>query len=175
MPESKPDALLTVARVVIVIVQVLIVVAMVGIGIALAAMAIAHGRVAAELARQGVPSSAYWGIVVAMLLGGGMLALWERFVALLRRIVDSVDAGDPFAPDNAVRLARMGWMALGVFALSIPLGILSAWIESVTEAGSLDIDFDGGGSGIVLAITLFILARVFRHGTALREDLEGTV
>jgi hypothetical protein len=175
MPESRADALLTVARVVIVIVQVLIVVAMVGIGIALAAMVFAHGQVAAELTKQGVPSSAYWGIIVALLLGSGMLALWERFVVFLRRIVDSVGAGDPFAPENAVRLARMGWMALGVFALSIPLGILSAWIESVTEAGSLDIDFDGGGSGIVLALTLFILARVFRQGAAMREDLEGTV
>lgn len=33
--------------------------------------------------------------------------------------------------------------------------------------------FDLGG--IILAITLFILARVFRQGAAMRNDLEGTV
>lgn len=175
MAQSRTDALLTIARVVIIIVQVLIIVALVGIGVALAAMVFAHGEVAAELAKEGAPPSAYWAVIGALLLGGTMLALWERFVVYLRRIVDSVGAGDPFVPDNAVRLARMGWMALGVFALSIPLGALSAWIESVTETGSLDIDFDGGGSGLVLAITLFILARVFRQGAAMREDLEGTV
>ena len=29
--------------------------------------------------------------------------------------------------------------------------------------------------GILLVLILFILARVFRHGAAMREDLEGTV
>jgi hypothetical protein len=40
-----------------------------------------------------------------------------------------------------------------------------------------DADFDFGVSlgGLLLALTLFILARVFRQGAAMREDLEGTV
>jgi hypothetical protein len=29
--------------------------------------------------------------------------------------------------------------------------------------------------GIILVLTLFVLARVFKHGAAMREDLEGTV
>jgi hypothetical protein len=29
--------------------------------------------------------------------------------------------------------------------------------------------------GLVVGLVLFILARVFRHGAAMREDLEGTV
>lgn len=30
-------------------------------------------------------------------------------------------------------------------------------------------------SSLFLSLTLFILARVFRHGAAMRDDLEGTV
>jgi Fe-S cluster assembly ATPase SufC len=47
----------------------------------------------------------------------------------------------------------------------------------VTE-GSVTFHGQVGGldmTGILLVIILFILARVFRHGAAMREDLEGTV
>ena len=37
----------------------------------------------------------------------------------------------------------------------------------------MEASFDFGG--LILILTLFILARVFRHGAAMREDLEGTV
>ena len=30
-------------------------------------------------------------------------------------------------------------------------------------------------TGFLIVLVLFILARVFRHGAAMREDLEGTV
>jgi hypothetical protein len=175
MPQPASDPLLTAARVIIVIAQVVIIVALAGLCIAAAAMVFAHGEVSSELAKEGVPASAYWAILGALALAAAILMLWERFVAYLRRIVDSVGAGDPFAPENADRLSRMGWMALSVFALSLPLGALGTWIASRVEQGTLDIDFGGGGSGLVLAVVLFILARVFRHGAAMREELEGTV
>lgn len=175
MSQFKPDALLTIARIVIVVVQVLIVIALVGIFIGAAAVIFAHGEVSAALAEKGAAAGAYWAILGALGLGAAVLMLWERFVVTLRHIVDSVGAGDPFAPENAERLSRMGWMALAVFALSLPLGALSGWASSVSETGSLDIDFGGGSSGLALALVLFILARVFRHGAAMREDLEGTV
>ena len=40
-----------------------------------------------------------------------------------------------------------------------------------------DITIDAGLDieGILLALILFILARVFRHGARMRDDLEGTV
>ena len=175
MPQPPSDALLTAARVVIVIAQVVIIVALAGICIGAAAMVFAHGQVSSALAEEGVRASAYWAILGALALAAAILMLWERFVVYLRRIVDSVGAGDPFAPENADRLSRMGWMALSAFALSLPLGALGAWIASRVEQGTLEIDFGGGGSGLVLALVLFILARVFRHGAAMREELEGTV
>jgi len=175
MTQPKPDPLLIAARFVVVMVQVLIIIALTGVLLGAGAMVFAYDQVSSELVREGVPDTAYWAIMGALALGAIILMLWEGFLVYLRRIVDSVGAGDPFAPENAERLSRMGWLALSVFALSLPLGTLGAWIAAQVDQGTLDIDFAGGGSGLVLALVLFILARVFRHGAAMREDLEGTV
>ena len=96
----------------------------------------------------------------------------------MRGIVHSVDGGDPFEPENANRLSRMGWLMVGGYALGLVLGALATWIKAVGgDAGKLEIEanMDLGGGGILLILTLFILARVFRHGAAMREELEGTV
>ena len=42
-------------------------------------------------------------------------------------------------------------------------------LDDITVDAGLDV------SGILLVVILFILARVFRHGTTMREELEGTV
>ena len=36
-------------------------------------------------------------------------------------------------------------------------------------------DFGFSGGGLLLMLVLFILARVFRRGAEMREELEGTV
>lgn len=102
-----------------------------------------------------------------------MTGLSVLFLRLLRRIIDTVAEGDPFIPDNAVRLDRMGWIALAVQLLAIPAGALTGWIAHVSHVERIDVGFSVGG--ILLALILFILARVFRRGAAMRDDLEGTV
>jgi hypothetical protein len=101
-----------------------------------------------------------------------------RFLLELGGIVKSVERGDPFEPANADRLSRMGWIAVAGYAIATVIGSIAAWIKSVAgEAGNhIDVDDVGlDGGGILLILVLFILARVFRHGAAMREDLEGTV
>lgn len=112
-------------------------------------------------------------VALVALLG---LAIW--FLLLLRQIVGTVAAGDPFIRDNADRLSKMGWIALGAQVLSVPLAASVIWIGSMVEdADSVRVDKDVGfdGGGIVLVLVLFILARVFRQGARMREELEGTV
>jgi ABC-type transport system involved in multi-copper enzyme maturation permease subunit len=114
-----------------------------------------------------------------MLIGLGIVACLFLFFGRLRAIIATVGEGDPFAPVNATRLSQMAWLMLGTKLLvlpAIPLGLqLAAIAEQYGEEA--DIQLDGGFdlSGILLVIILFILARVFRHGAAMREDLEGTV
>jgi len=72
----------------------------------------------------------------------------------------------------------MGWLMLGVQLALISasaLGIaLPRYADEIEDA---NITIEGGMdmTGVLLVIILFILARVFRHGAAMREDLEGTV
>ncbi|MFB0612847.1 DUF2975 domain-containing protein [Aurantiacibacter poecillastricola] len=114
-----------------------------------------------------------------MLIGLAIVAMLFVFFGTLRRIIATVGEGDPFAPANANRLSLMGWLMLGVQLSLIPataLGIQLARYADETE--DMNLTVDGGGmdlTGILLVIILFILARVFRHGAAMREDLEGTV
>ena len=95
------------------------------------------------------------------------------FIRLLRRIIDSVAQGDPFIPENAVRLSQMGWLSVAVQLIAIPAGALSGWIAYTGHLRYIDVGFSVGG--VVLALILFILARVFRQGAQMRADLEGTV
>jgi hypothetical protein len=90
-------------------------------------------------------------------------------------IVRSVGEGDPFIPANADRLTAMGWIMLAINIAAIPLAILGTYIASIAGEDAISVDAGVDFGGIVLVLTLFILARVFRHGTAMRADLEGTV
>ena len=102
-----------------------------------------------------------------------MLLVWF-FLKFLDAIVNTVAAGDPFVPENADRLRNMGWLMLVIQLVMAPA---MAWLEwcLLTSLGQFGPDFHINGSGLLMVLTLFILARVFYHGAAMRQDLEGTV
>lgn len=144
------------------------------------AAAIFQDSIMAEAAADGIKAGpelvgAIVGILVAV---SALLALAIYFLVLLLRIVGSVKHGDPFIADNAQRLARMGWVALATQVAMVPIAALALWFDEVAgDASDLNIEGDLGfsGEGVLLVLILFILARVFRKGAAMREDLEGTV
>jgi Protein of unknown function (DUF2975) len=88
-----------------------------------------------------------------------------------------VGEGEPFRPENAERLSRMGWIAVIVQLVILPVAALAAWMAPYLDKVDADIHVNGGldGGSILLTLILFILARVFREGTRMREELEGTV
>lgn len=176
MTKIARDPLLTAANVLIVlfIALMVFVLAMLAIGFG-AALTVQRGEVLAQLAETGAPPSAYWAILAVIVLIAGIILALLRSALELRGIVRSVDEGDPFQPENADRLSRMGWLTVGVYALGLLVGPLAAWLASVTEKTDFAGNLDLGGGGIFLILVLFILARVFRKGAEMREDLEGTV
>ncbi|MCO5792887.1 MAG: DUF2975 domain-containing protein [Blastomonas sp.] len=123
------------------------------------------------------PLSTETKVLICGLLAGvaALLYLFWRFFRAMQGIVRSVGEGDPFVPVNADRLTQMAWMVLAINIAAIPLAALGLHIARLVgeNGGSMQGAFDLGG--IILAITLFILARVFRQGAAMRNDLEGTV
>lgn len=141
-----------------------------------------NNQISAELAKEGITNGR---MIVpalsAMLLAiAGMLGLAVYFLRQLLAIVSSLNDGDPFVPANAERLSRMGWTALIGHVLALPVGALMIWFDQQVgdEAGrgalfedQISLSF----SGILLILTIFILARVFRQGAMMRAELEGTV
>jgi hypothetical protein len=135
-------------------------------------LAVMFALAAPAISRGGPPES-LWGIINVAALSAVMAALSYLFFRHLYRIIGSVEEGDPFVPVNADRLHAMGWIAVAVHVLGIPMAMTSHWLEEIFQRPQRDFEFSV--FGLVLAIVLFVLARVFREGARLREELEGTV
>jgi hypothetical protein len=113
------------------------------------------------------------------LVAGVAIALSFRFVQLLGQIIGSVREGEPFAFRNVRRLNEMAILALGyqiVFGLSFMFGAGDFHFMKFGPLAGL-FSTSGGLSlnSLVLALVLFVLARVFRHGAQMHDDLVGTV
>jgi hypothetical protein len=114
------------------------------------------------------------GLRVLVVLGllGAVIA--HRVLRHLLAIVDTVRDGDPFVAANADRLQSIAWWVLGGEGLRLAIAALIRGIRTFVPAA--DIDPPAFSFAPLLAVVLlFVLAGVFRHGTRLRADLEGTV
>lgn len=112
---------------------------------------------------------------ILLALAATVAAFSFHFFQLLGRIIKSVANGDPFTHENSKRMTRMGWIALGFQIASFPIGALAVYLSQYVPQDNLTVDFEFTLTGVLLAVVLFILARVFNHGASMREDLEGTV
>lgn len=141
--------------------------------LAMPAVLIMNERVMDLLARYGAPPGTIWAVISVVALSGIITALGFFFFRELYRIVASVEGGDPFVPINARRLQAMGWISVVVHVLGIPLAMTSHWLEQIFNRPRNGFEFSY--FGILLALVLFVIARVFREGTRLRDELDGTV
>ena len=116
-----------------------------------------------------------WLIVLILILAATIMWLCGRFLKSLVAMIDTVAHGDPFVEANAERLVAMAWLSLAITILSVMLEELGAWYDSLLDVPNDSLSIEGAPEGFLLSLVLFILARVFRHGAAMRADLEGTV
>ncbi|WP_347302871.1 DUF2975 domain-containing protein [Croceibacterium sp. TMG7-5b_MA50] len=119
-------------------------------------------------------------VTALLIMALGIVVLLFLFLQNLRRIIRTVGQGDPFVPANADRLTGMAWIMLGAEMLSLfmmGVGYRLVSMLPATDADPVQADHGFGldFSGPILILTLFILARVFRQGAAMRADLEGIV
>ncbi len=112
------------------------------------------------------------------------LAVVNAFIHYIGAIVHSIRKGDPFTSENANRLRKLGWMFLIIGIFTCFFDIYEV-IDNIGEDAKLVKDYVIYVIGFVYLITnptlllasplMFILARVFDVGIAMREDAEGTV
>jgi hypothetical protein len=108
---------------------------------------------------------------VWILLTAPMIAAVHILLSRLLAMIETVRSGDPFVPENAVRMKTIAWCLLTTQALGLAFGAMAA---SMNAAGSR-IDFEYSMSGWLAVLLLFVLARVFEEGTRIRADLEAMI
>ena len=108
-------------------------------------------------------------LMLASFPGGVALHLiFSRLLAMVATVRD----GDPFTAANAQRLQTIGWAMLVLQALDLLLGAFALWfvalhVQFLTWSPSF--------GGWIATLMVFVLARVFRRGAAMRDDLEMTI
>ena len=174
--ESKPDRLLFVTRLILTFLIWFTAAAALVCSLLIPIVVLKRGAVVQDLAHGGIRAEALPWMVLLLGLGIAMAVLGYFFFRLLRRIVDSVSDGDPFIPINADRLRSMAWLSLGIQAVVIAATPLMIWFDALPHKPNVHHNESGISIGsLVLAMLLFVLARVFRVGAEMREELEGTV
>lgn len=106
-----------------------------------------------------------------MLLALPMVAAVHLSLTRLREVVQTVGAGDPFVPDNAVRLKTIAWCVLVTQLLDLAFGVMAALINA---AGS-NVEWKFSLTGWLAVVLLFVLAHVFEAGTRMRGELETMI
>ena len=108
-----------------------------------------------------------------MAIGIASTPLTHILLTRLLAIVETVRRGDPFVACNAARLQTTAWALLGLELLHLAVGAIAAAASS--ESQPLDLNWSFSVYRWLAVLLLFVLARVFDHGTRMRDDLEGTV
>jgi dipeptide/tripeptide permease len=69
---------------------------------------------------------------------------------------------------------QIGWLLLAMQAIGFAADMLmSVFPEQINE--HVHAGFDLSPIGVLAALLIFVLAQIFRQGTQMRADLEGTV
>ena len=170
--EALPSALAT-ARTLVRVLIVLNLALGVGILALFVASLVSRDAVFAALGVHVRSGTLIGGMRLIMVIGIASAPLTHILLTRLLAIVETVRRGDPFVAGNAARLQTTAWALLGLELLHLAVGAIAAAASSPSQP--LDLDWNFSISGWLAVLLLFVLARVFDHGTRMRADLEGTV
>jgi hypothetical protein len=133
---------------------------------------LAEAFVARALGAEGDPRLIV-GMRLIMLVGIVAAPVWNVVFSRLLAILDAIGAGDPFAWRNASRLQTIAWAVLALeLSRLVVIGIANA---VSTPARPIHIGGKLAVTPWLIVLLLFVLARVFEHGTRMRDELEATV
>jgi hypothetical protein len=118
-------------------------------------------------------------LAVAMPIVGALAATALLFALIFHvtaKIVETAIRSDPFVGENATRLNQIGCLLLGMEIL----GWVMAWVmdpllQKLPKDVHTGLNFDFSPVGLLGILLVFVLAQVFRRGSEMRAELEGTV
>jgi hypothetical protein len=150
------------------------------LGLALGALELA----AVGLIHLPIPVSELHGNTIPQILAaatvvitGGVIciALAAYMFILTAHIIDTASTGDPFVTENADRLNRIACLllALQLVGLGVDM-VMNLFPDSIKD--NVQVGFDGfSAAGVLAVLLIFVLAQIFRRGSEMRAELEGTV
>jgi len=176
-PPVATDSLLAAANFAILILRIGLIVGMIGAGFTLIVNIFGLGAFLTGFGHPPPGASVGLSLRIILYLGLGLAALGfiNSFFMHLTRMIATVGLGTPFVAENADRLTRMGWLMLWAQMIAIPMGLVASSIGPafIRPAFQSFLGFSWGG--VILALTMFVLARIFRMGTQMNDEIEGTV
>ena len=117
------------------------------------------------------------GAAALAVIGGGVIciALVAWMFMLTARIIDTASHGDPFVTENADRLNHIACLLLAIQAIGPGRRhrLMNMLPDKIND--HVSVGFDVSASGILAALLIFVLAQIFRRGSEMRAELEGTV
>lgn len=108
---------------------------------------------------------------VWMVLALPYVAAVHVMLARLLAMTETVRQGNPFVPENAVRLKTIAWCLLATQLLHLVFGFM----VRIAASANAHMDWKFSSSGWIAVLLLFVLARVFEEGTRIRDDLEKMI
>lgn len=183
MTSITRDPLLAAAKGILWFLMAVMLVAAIACIVAIPAMHLFQDNITVQLGKEAPAVSVptfLWVVSGVLACVIALLLILFRIFQLLKQIVGTVGDGDAFLPENARRLTQMAWLTLAVQLVILPISGFTDWVdkafaETPEVHNELVIDAGLSGNGLLLMLILFILARVFRQGAAMRAELEGTV
>lgn len=168
MPKSKADPLL-------VAIHLLLWVLLAGVALSFAVTTLA---LVLELFRTGaaLPFTAAWddwAPTIGLAFALAALLIIAKAAWRLLQMVETVPAGDAFSLRNVRRLEEIAGLILGLQIIGLAARVLRVPFGGDINGFDISVSLSPGGVAVVLL--LFILARIFRQGLAMRADLEVTV
>jgi len=113
-----------------------------------------------------------WPVVIGGLFAAALYLIGVLIiVARLRAIFATLMAGDPFHPDNVLRLRVVGAALAGLELVRYAVWMSSAWL--IPGQNKVEPNFSLTAWFSVLVV--FVLAEVFREGARLRREAELTI
>jgi hypothetical protein len=107
-----------------------------------------------------------------MLIGIVSVATVHVMLTRVLAMTGTMREGDPFVPENAVRLKTVAWCLLGLQLFHLVSGVMA----SLMNAAGSNIPWQWSGlSGWLAVVLVFVLARVFEEGTRIRADLGAMI
>lgn len=111
-------------------------------------------------------------LAAGLLAFAALVAVVQFILGRLRRIFQTLTAGDPFQPENVRRLRAIGFALALLEGFTYLFRFIVGWVFH-DDVGAPKLAIDLTPAFAVLVV--FVLAEVFREGARLRSEAELTI